>query len=102
MGGFSIGSQLLGMRTTVFVEQNHLACEALRANFTSPVFESDLGNIDTLKRIHALKGPGFNQATGGKETNLGWMITEATACVLSCKPHGSCRWMQCSLNVLTM
>jgi hypothetical protein len=65
MGGFSIGSQLLGMRTTVFVEQNHLACEALRANFTSPVFESDLGNIDTLKRIHALKGPGFNQATGG-------------------------------------
>jgi hypothetical protein len=65
MGGFSIGSQLLGMRTAIFVEKSALACEALRANFASPVIEGDIGDVDTLKKIHPLIGAGYLQATGG-------------------------------------
>ena len=65
MGGFSIGSQILGMKTLAFVEQSQLACEALKANFNSPVIQGDLGNVDTLKQIHPLKGKGHVQVTGG-------------------------------------
>ena len=65
MGGFSIGSQILGMKTLAFVEQSQLACDALKANFNSPVIQGDLGNVDTLKQIHPLKGKGHVQVTGG-------------------------------------
>ena len=41
MGGFSIGSQLIGMSTLVFVEKSQLACDALRANFSCPVLQGD-------------------------------------------------------------
>ena len=36
MGGFSIGSQLLGMQTAVMADHSPLACEALKANFSCP------------------------------------------------------------------
>ena len=45
--------------------QSQLACEALKANFNSPVIQGDLGNVDTLKQIHPLKGKGHVQVTGG-------------------------------------
>ena len=65
MGGFSIGSQLLGMRTCAFVERSSLACAALRANFSCPVIQGELGATDTLKQLHALKGTDHLQVTGG-------------------------------------
>jgi hypothetical protein len=55
MGGFTIGSQLLGVQTLAFIEKNSLACEALRANFTSPVIQGDLADIQVLKQVHHLK-----------------------------------------------
>ena len=96
------------MRTTVFVEKNELACEALWANFTSPVFEGDLGNVDTLKRLHPLKGPGLNSATGGfpcqefsRQGDQQGMIFEVIVFTLSCDLHGFFSWMQCSWSVST-
>ena len=65
MGGFSIGSNLLGMRTSAFVERSALACDALRANFTCPVIEGDLGDMQTLKQLHVHRGNDFLQITGG-------------------------------------
>ena len=65
MGGFSIGSSILGIQTAAFVERSPLACDALRSNFRSPVIQADLGDVNTLKRIHPLKGTGHVQATGG-------------------------------------
>eukprot|EP00435_Cladocopium_sp_Y103_P073302 s64_g43.t1 len=65
MGGFSIGSHLLGMKTAAFVEKSSLACAALQANFQSPVIHGDLGDIDTLKKVHQHKGDEFLQATCG-------------------------------------
>ena len=65
MGGFSIGSQILGLKTMAFVERNPLACGALRANFTSPVIEGDISDVKVLKQVHRLKGNTFLQITGG-------------------------------------
>eukprot|EP00438_Fugacium_kawagutii_P011105 Skav203176 [mRNA] locus=scaffold39:103479:107678:- [translate_table: standard] len=65
MGGFSIGSRILGMKTLAFVNHSKLACDALRANFDSPVFQSDIGDIETIKAIHALKDAEYLQLTGG-------------------------------------
>ena len=65
MGGFSIGSSVLGIQTAAFAERSPLACDALRSNFRSPVIQADLGDVNTLKRIHPLKGTGHVQATGG-------------------------------------
>ena len=65
MGGFSIGFNLLGMRTSAFVERSALACDALRANFTSLVIEGDLGDMQTLKQLHVHRGNDFLRITGG-------------------------------------
>ena len=65
MGGFSIASQMIGMPTVAFVEKSQLACDALRANFTCPVIQGDLGDMATLKQAHAARGNGFLQVTGG-------------------------------------
>ena len=65
MGGFSIGSQLIGMKTLVFVEKSQLACDALRANFSCPVVQGDLGLTSTIKLAHSLKGTNHLQITGG-------------------------------------
>ena len=65
MGGFTIGSQVLGMQTVAFVEKNELACVALRANFSAPIFQGDLADMDLLKQVHRLKEDHFLQVTGG-------------------------------------
>ena len=65
MGGFSIGSQLIGMSTLVFVEKSQLACDALRANFSCPVLQGDLSLISTLKKAHSFKSAHHLQITGG-------------------------------------
>ena len=65
MGGFSIGSQILGLKTMAFVERNSLACMALRANFQSPIIEGDLSDVRVMKQVHRLKGNTFLQITGG-------------------------------------
>ena len=48
MGGAFIGSQLIGMHTIAFVERSPLACDALRANFSCPVIQGELGATTTL------------------------------------------------------
>eukprot|EP00438_Fugacium_kawagutii_P028123 Skav229522 [mRNA] locus=scaffold887:104903:109116:+ [translate_table: standard] len=65
MGGFTIGSQLLGMRTLAFVDKNEMACAALRANFHCPVIQGDLGTTQVLTQAHALKENHHLEITGG-------------------------------------
>eukprot|EP00435_Cladocopium_sp_Y103_P012354 s2527_g3.t1 len=65
MGGFSIGSSLLGMTTTAFVEINPLACDALRANFMSPVLQKDISHPEVIREVHKLKEAHFLEITGG-------------------------------------
>ena len=65
MGGFSIGSQQLGIPTYAFVEKNELACLALRANFLGDVYESDVCDESILIQLHETRPEGFLQATGG-------------------------------------
>ena len=50
IGGFTLGSQILGMPTLAFVEINPLACDVLRTNFSSPVIEGDLASLDVVKK----------------------------------------------------
>lgn len=65
MGGFTIGSQVLGLETKAFVERNHLACLALKANFDGDIIQGDLENDEILKRLHRLKQSCHLQITGG-------------------------------------
>ena len=65
MGGFSIGSNMLNLPTIAFVEINQLACDALRANFSSPVIQGDLADISVLKQVHRLRKDYLLQITGG-------------------------------------
>lgn len=65
MGGFSLGSQPLGIETLAFVEKNPMACDALRANFHCPVLQGDLADLAVLKQAHRLKKDHYLQITGG-------------------------------------
>eukprot|EP00438_Fugacium_kawagutii_P012516 Skav208176 [mRNA] locus=scaffold2530:40584:49536:- [translate_table: standard] len=65
MGGFSLGSQRLGIQTAVFVDPSSLACQAVRANFPGHVIQGDLGDMNTVKQAHAHRKPGHLQVTGG-------------------------------------
>ena len=64
MGGFSLGSQILGMATDASVECNPLACMALRANFAGPVYEGDLQDDEFLKKLLRKEG-NFTELAGG-------------------------------------
>ena len=107
MGGFSIGSQLIGMKTLGFVEKSQLACDALRANFSCPLIQGDLGLTSTIKLAHSLKGTNHLQITGGfpcqgfsRQGDMhGMDDTEATASTASCRVLGSCRLMTSCWNV---
>eukprot|EP00438_Fugacium_kawagutii_P008967 Skav214288 [mRNA] locus=scaffold2257:201508:210505:- [translate_table: standard] len=65
MGGFSFGSQRLGIKTAVFVDRSSLACQAIQANFSGHVIQGDLGDMNTVKQAHAHRQPGHLQVTGG-------------------------------------
>ena len=65
IGGFSIGSQVLGLKTEAFVERNQLACTALRANFDGIVYQGDLEDDEILKQIHRQLQGAFLEITGG-------------------------------------
>eukprot|EP00438_Fugacium_kawagutii_P004927 Skav217266 [mRNA] locus=scaffold47:1416457:1419855:+ [translate_table: standard] len=65
MGGFSLGSQRLGIPTLVFVDKSEFACQAVRANFQGHVIHGDLSSTDTLKQAHAHRTQGHLQITGG-------------------------------------
>eukprot|EP00435_Cladocopium_sp_Y103_P073041 s162_g42.t1 len=67
IGGFSIGSQVLGLQTMAFVERNHLACSALHANFDCPIIQGDISDVKVIKQVHRLKllHQAFLQITGG-------------------------------------
>eukprot|EP00438_Fugacium_kawagutii_P008055 Skav223964 [mRNA] locus=scaffold3540:259469:263778:+ [translate_table: standard] len=65
LGGFTIGSQFVGMKPGFFVEKNHLACSVLRENFKEMVFEGDIQDVSLLKRAHASRPDGPVQVTAG-------------------------------------
>lgn len=65
MGGFTIGSKIVGMSTAAFVERNELACMALRANFEQPILHGDVADPEILKQLLKLKQECFIQVTGG-------------------------------------
>ena len=83
MGGFSIGSQLIGMRTCAFVERSSLACAALRANFSCPVIQGELGASFMRSKVLTTCRSRVDSPVRvfpGKETCVAWMTTEAIAC----------------------
>eukprot|EP00438_Fugacium_kawagutii_P026507 Skav228268 [mRNA] locus=scaffold778:107284:109463:- [translate_table: standard] len=65
MGNFSLVSSRLGMSTVVFVDKPSLACQAVTSNFQGKVIQGDLGDVSTLKQVHAHRSTGPLQITGG-------------------------------------
>jgi hypothetical protein len=65
MGGFSLGSHPVGVETTAFLDTNPLACAVLRCNFTTPVIQGSIDDIQCIKKLHAMKPSAFTQLTGG-------------------------------------
>eukprot|EP00438_Fugacium_kawagutii_P034857 Skav225553 [mRNA] locus=scaffold81:291894:293756:- [translate_table: standard] len=65
MGGFSLGSQRLGIPTLVFVDKSELACQSVRANFKGQVIHGDLSSTATLKQAHVHRTQSHLQITGG-------------------------------------
>lgn len=65
MGGFSMGTSPLGADTVAFLECNELACDHLRANFTAPVLQGSVEDVQCIKEMHSLKPDAFIQVTGG-------------------------------------
>ena len=65
IGGFTMGSERLGMKTCVFIESNELACKALRSNYAAPVINGDIRDESVICKAHALRPEGFLQVTCG-------------------------------------
>ena len=65
MGGFSLGSHPVGVETTAFLDTNPLACAVLCCNFTTPVIQGSIDDIQCIKKLHAMKPSAFTQLTGG-------------------------------------
>eukprot|EP00438_Fugacium_kawagutii_P019500 Skav235633 [mRNA] locus=scaffold358:423522:427481:- [translate_table: standard] len=65
IGGFSIGSQAVGITTVAFVEQNALACSALLGNFAAMVHHGGVQDTRILKKIHAQRPTGSLQVAAG-------------------------------------
>eukprot|EP00438_Fugacium_kawagutii_P035740 Skav229334 [mRNA] locus=scaffold2596:57032:62763:+ [translate_table: standard] len=65
MGGFTLGSSRLGMHTVAFVDKSPLACQAVHSNFKGQVIQGDIGDVNTMKQVHAHRCPGPLQVTGG-------------------------------------
>lgn len=65
IGGFTMGSQILGIQTLAFIDKNQLACDVLQANFQAPVLRGDLADPKVIRKAHAFKGHHLLQLTGG-------------------------------------
>eukprot|EP00438_Fugacium_kawagutii_P022431 Skav232858 [mRNA] locus=scaffold2451:97957:102459:- [translate_table: standard] len=65
MGGFSLGSIPVGLKTAVMVDSNPLACRALKDNFTCPVIKGDVQDTNTMILIHEQRPEGRIQVTAG-------------------------------------
>ena len=65
IGGFSLGSRPLGIQTHLLWDKNPLACSLLKNNFTAPVFEGPLEDMQLLKQAHSLRSDAILQISGG-------------------------------------
>ena len=65
IGGFTMGSDRVGMQTCAFIESNELACKALRSNYSAPVLQGDISDESVVCKAHALRPDGYLQVTCG-------------------------------------
>ena len=83
IGGFTLGSERLGMHTCAFIESNDLACKALRSNYAAPVIQGSICDEQVVRRAHELRPAGFTSPadflvnlTQDKVTRKVWPMTE--------------------------